>query len=158
MALFKMGEFINMAVKDEETGLAFYRSMAETTGNSKLKESFSKIADQENVHAERYRKMQGDVGDNFPREEYPGQYDNFLNALLSTRAFPEPEAAAREAKNLKTDLEAIDLALTLEKDTLLLYYDMQSFIPETHKNIVDDIIEEEKGHIEELAKLREGCK
>ena len=77
MALFKMGEFINMAVKDEETGIAFYKAIAETTDNKELRESFLKIADQEKVHMERFKKMQDQVGDKMPFEQYPGQYENF---------------------------------------------------------------------------------
>lgn len=148
-----MGDFFKMAIKDEETGIAFYTTLAENTKNNELKRELLHIADQERMHAERFGNMLKESGDKTPREEYSGQFEKFMNALLATRAFSAPEDAVQMAKEINSDKHGIDIATRMEKDTLLFYLEMLSVIPETHINQVTQIIEEEKVHLDQLAQL-----
>jgi len=153
VAIFKIGEFINMAIKDEQTGEAFYRAIAETTNNEKVKTGLLKIADQENSHAKRFYELLTDVGEQKPAEEYDGQYEKYLNVLLTNHAFPTPEAAAKKVSELTNDYEGVMMSLNLEKDALLFYEEIKRMLPDTHKNIVADIIKEERVHLEDLINL-----
>jgi len=154
MPLFNVGEFINVAVKDEETGIAVYKALAQTTKDQELKSSYLRIMNQEEGHAARFRKMLEEVGAQKPFESFPGEYDAFLNALLESRAFYEPSKAADMARKVKGDSQAVDLALRMEKDTLLFYLELKQFIPKTHQEYVSDIITEEEGHIRDLQEIR----
>ena len=154
MALFDVGELLNAAVKDEETGIAFYKALAEATQRPDVKAQCIAISKQEQVHAERFRKMLDAVGEYKPSEEYPGQYENYLKALLENRAFPEPEKAAERARAAVGDAEAIDIAMRLEKDTLVFLREMKSLVPGTHGDMVDEVIREEQNHLTELAGLK----
>lgn len=154
MAIFNVGEFLNVAVKDEETGIAVYKALAQTTKNEELKSGYLRIMKQEEGHAERFRKMLEEVGAQKPVERFPGQYDEFLKALLESRAFHEPSTAADKAREVKGDSQAVDLALRMEKDTLLFYLELRQFIPDTHQKYVSDIIAEEEGHIRDLQEMR----
>lgn len=154
MPIFTTSELIKVAVKDEETGIAFYKSLAEITKNPEIREKMLDISKQESHHAERFAKMLDEIGEYKPHEAFPGEYKEYLRALLESRAFPEPAQAAEEAKKVKSDIEAIAIAERLEKDTLIFLNEMREFIPETHSAYLDDIIKEERNHLKELAQLR----
>lgn len=154
MALFNVRELISMAVKDEETGIAFYQALAEVAGNSAVKEKALEISKQEAVHARRFQQMIDEIGEYKPREQYSGQYDAYVQALLDGRAFPEPEKAADKARAAASDGEAIRIAMGLEKDTLLFLQEMKGLIKPEYTNYVQEIIEEERAHLAELTALK----
>lgn len=157
MKVFSTEEFVKMAIKDEETGIAFYTALAETTQNEVLKQNYYRLADQEKHHAENFKKMLDNVEPGHVFEQRPGQYEDFVDAMLETRAFSTPEKAAEEAKKLSAQ-DAVQTALKMEKDTLIFYLDMKDYIPDKHKSYIEEIITEERGHIRDLAALREQIK
>jgi rubrerythrin len=138
MTVLRMTQFIDMAIKDEVSGEAFYKAFAEITGNAELKAAYEKIAEQEHHHMESFKKMKEAVSDTTIPEEYAGQYEAYLNSFLATRAFPGVEAA-----------------LHMEKDTLLMYHELRDFIPSTHQAFVKQIMDEERQHIATLTNLKE---
>ena len=142
-----------MAIKDEQTGEAFYRALAETSNTETVKNGLVTIADQERNHTERFQKLLADVGEETPKEEYDGQYAKYLNVLLTNHAFPTSEAAAKKASELTNDYEGLMMSLHLEKDALLFYEEIRRMLPDTHKAIVADIINEERVHLEDLIVL-----
>ena len=154
MRLFEVSELINVAVKDEETGIEFYSALADATKTPEIKEAILAIAEQEKAHRDRFKDMLTQVGDYKPHEEYAGQYGEYLRVLLENRAFPEPPAAAQRAREASSDAEAIDIALGLEKDTLLFLQEMKGLVPESNADLVEEIIKEEREHVVDLTNLR----
>jgi len=155
MALFDVRELISMAVKDEETGIAFYRGLAEATDSDLVKERCRDISEQEKQHRSRFKSLLDDLGEIEPVEEYPGQYEKYVNNLLETRAFPEPKDAEEDARSCDSDEEGINTAIRLEKDTLLFLQEMRRFIPDTHTDYVNEVVQEERDHLSELTELKE---
>jgi len=154
MRLFEVSELINVAVKDEETGIAFYSALADATKTPEIKKAILAIAEQEEFHRDRFKEMLAEVGDYKPHEQYPGHYGEYLKVLLESRAFPETSAAAEKARRAGSDTEAIDIALRLEKDTLLFLQEMKGFVPDSNANLVEEIINEERGHVVDLTNLK----
>lgn len=158
MTLFDIRELIKMAVKDEETGIAFYKALAEETQQPEVRDGIQAIAEEEKHHRDRFKGMLDKAGDWAPVEEYAGQYEDYVNALLENRAFPKPEDAAEEARGVSSDAEGIDIAIGLEKDTLLFQQEMKGFIGQDYTEFVDDIIDEERKHLRDLTKLKSALK
>lgn len=154
MSVFKMGEFIEMAIRDEETGAAFYDALVKVTKNEDVKKGCLRMADQERMHADRFRRMLSEVGSEKPREEFAGQYEQYLDYLLTSRAFPTPEDAARKVADFKSDIDALRVAMQMEKDTLLFYDEIKALIPDTHRKYVADIILEERVHVSDIYALQ----
>ena len=155
MSLFKMTEFVDMAIKDEDAGASFYQTLAEKTKSPDLKSEYLRIADQEIEHAGLFRAINEELGTENIHEEYPGQYDKYIDSLLENRAMTTPDKAADVARNTTSDREAIAVAIQMEKDTLLFYFEMKEFIPNTHKAVVEKIINEERLHVKDLNYMRE---
>lgn len=153
MALFQAAELVKMAIKDEETGMAFYKALAEKTNIEALKEGFSEIAEQERHHAAIFQDMLASLKDVKIQERHEGEYEGFVNALLESRAFPGPEKAKEMAFKINSR-EGIDIAMRMEKDTLLFYEEMNKLIPQTHTKFINDIMEEERNHLTQLTELK----
>lgn len=155
MALFDPREMLKMAVMDEETGIAFYKALAAQTQRPDLESALIAISKQEEIHAKRFGDMLAALGGYKPRgEEYSGQHDEFLKAMVESRAFPNPDAAVKKAKTVKDDAEGIDISIRMEKDALAFYATLKSALQPTDLAAVDAIIEEERDHLTELARLR----
>ena len=151
--LFEVAELVKVAVEDEKSGVAFYSKLAEKS--QKLKETFSDLAAQEKVHQKRFEQMLATLGDHKPREQFPGEYTDYLNTLTGTRAFPDEQTAITKAEQCADDLAAVDLASRFERDTLILMNEMRSLVPQKHNEMVDELIREEQEHLVTLANARQ---
>jgi len=154
MSVFDVRELINMAIKDEETGAAFYRALAEATQKPQIKKACLEIAGQEERHRERFQAILDEIGEFQADERHPGEYEEYLKVLLETRAFPAPEAAAAEARTATSDADAIAIAIRLEKDTLLFLEQMKGFVRQKESEHIQTIIEEERQHLVDLTRLK----
>ncbi|HPM41249.1 MAG TPA: ferritin family protein [bacterium] len=153
MTVLKMPEFIEMAVRDEETGEAFYTELAKSAPTDDMRGAFAKMAGQERAHAERFRKMKTELGDYKPTERHEGEYEGYFHSLLEMRAFGTPAEAAAKAKALKDPREAVEIAMRMEKDTLLFYMELLEFLPESQGRFVHEIVGEEQMHVNQLTAL-----
>jgi len=157
MSVFDVREMLDMAIRDEESGEAFYAALAETAKDQALRERFLAIAAQEKYHAARFRTMLKELGDYRPvKQSYDGEYEEYMRAMLSARAFSTPEEAAREARKMGAaqPADAVNMAIRMESDTLLFYTEIRRFVETKLVSIVDDIVREEKEHVYELTAIK----
>jgi rubrerythrin len=152
--LFDVAEIVRIAVEDETSGVAFYEQVAQNSSNPDLKNTFANLAGQERYHKKRFETMLESLGARAPREEYAGEYADYLRTLTEGRAFPDAQAAQRMANQCAGDAEAIDLACRFERDTLILMNEMKGLLPEEDLVIVNEIIREEQSHLVALADAR----
>ena len=153
MPLLYVSELIDIAIKDEESGVEFYRALAAGVRDPRVRERMLAIAAQEVAQVDWFKKMRAEIGQAQVAEQYPGEDDEYLHALTAP-AFPDAADAAELARKAKTDVEAINLAMRIEKDTLLLLVEMKRFLGEEHHKYVDVVIDEEKEHLVTLAEMR----
>ncbi len=152
--LFDVAELVRIGVEDETSGAAFYEQAAGRSANPELKKTFANLAAQERYHKKRFETMLESLGARPPREEYSGEYVQYLRMLMESRAFPNPQAALRMANQCAGDAEAIDLALQFERDTLILMNEMKGLLPDADQVIVHEVIREEQAHLVALADAR----
>jgi len=149
--LFDVAELIRIGVEDEKSGVAFYGELARTTAHPRLRGLYESLVEQERGHQERFEQMLADLGDYKPAETYPGEYIAYLRALLDSRAFPDPGAAAQAAHDCQDDRAALVLALRFERDTLGLLNELRDLVAQDDQELVDELIREEQGHVVELS-------
>jgi rubrerythrin len=152
--LFDIGELVRIGVEDEKAGVAFYSALAGKARDAELRKVFANLAEQEKYHQKRFEQMLLDLGGHRQREEYPGQYMDYLRVLTGERAFPDPETAVRRADECPDDLAGLEMASRFERDTLLLMNEMRGLVPEKDKVIVDELAREEQSHLVTLAGAR----
>lgn len=152
--LFHITELVRLAVEDERTGVAFYSAVAERIQKPALRQVFLRLAEDEKHHQKRFEMMLESLGDYKPREQYLGEYMEYLRTLTTERAFPDEDAALRQARACESDGQAIDLASRFERDTLVLMNEMSSLVPERDQVVVRELTREEQGHLVALSEAR----
>lgn len=155
MSVFDVREMLDMAIRDEESGEAFYAALAECAKEQAAREKFLAIAAQEKYHAARFRTMLKELGDyRPPKQSYDGEYEEYMGAMLAARAFSTPDEAAREARKMGAAVDAVNTAIRMESDTLLFYMEVRRFVDTKLVSVVDAIVNEEKEHVYELTQLK----
>ncbi len=153
--LFHVAELVRIGVEDEKSGVAFYETLARKTGDDELRKTYEGLAQQERCHQKRFEDLLDELGNVQPTETYPGEYIAYLRAMLDSRAFRAPDAAARMARRCKDDAAALDLAIRFERDTLILMKELREMVPAKDREVVDDLAREEQGHLVELGRARQ---
>jgi len=152
--LFHVAELVRIGVEDERSGVAFYDALAAKTSDADLRKLYEDLTTQERYHQKRFERLLEELGDVKPTESYPGEYVDYLRAMLDSRAFQAPGAAAKMAGECADDKAALDLAIRFERDTLILMKELREMVREKDRKTVDDLAREEQGHLVELGRAR----
>lgn len=160
MSIYFTGqELVEMGVKIEEIGKQFYESYAKYSKDDKIRDLFLFLAEEEAKHKQKFLE----ILDSMERGEFTISYndeevDNYFRAIVDTKIFSDKEAAIKLAKNSEGELEAINYALSFEKETLIFYYWFIDIVKEKTKDVIDKLINEEKSHIVKLSEVKNRIK
>ena len=152
--VFDVSELVRIGVEDEKSGVAFYTVLAEKATSPGLRQTYVRLAEQEQHHYERFKKMLAELGEYQPHESYTGEYMAYLKTMLADRAFPDEQTALAKANACEDDAQGLAMATRFERDTLLLMNEMRSLVPEKARGVVDELAREEQSHLVELAEAR----
>ncbi len=156
MGIFFSGpEVIEMAIRTEENGEKFYTSHAEKAEVESVKLLFTYLANEEAKHIEDFSKLYDIVKET--GETIFGDYEEFkayMGTFADSKFLTNFTAEANKIKDSTDVQEVIEFAIGFEKETLLFYYGLLEFISEKGRDIVKDIIEQEKVHVEKLTSIK----
>ena len=147
---FSGSELINIAIGIERRGIAFYDIMTKTTESTEARELFQRLADMEREHIRIFEGMLDQADKYQPAESYPGEYAAYLQALVDSAVFTDDLITSELATQADSDAEAMELAISAEKDSILFYYEMSEIMPRRAQPTVNKILAEEKSHLREL--------
>jgi rubrerythrin len=154
MGLFFTGsELANIAVGIEQSGAAYYDSLAQSAKDDKSRSMWKYLALEEKKHIEIFRHMLDSLSDYAPPETYTEEYDLYLRALIDSAVFRNDEVARAMAQKVDNASEAIMIALSAEKDSILFYLNLRELVLRPQREAVDQVIEEEKAHVRQLSAL-----
>jgi len=151
---FSGSELINIAIGIEGRGIAFYDIMTRSTKNAVARDVFQYLADMEREHIQTFQSMLTEADKyQFP-ETYAGEYTAYLRALVDSAVFTDDFVTSEMATKASSDIEAMELAIGAEKDSILFYYEMKDIMPQRAQPTVNKIIAEEKSHLRQLSELK----
>lgn len=151
---FKASELLEFAIQIEKNGETFYRAAAKKSRNDKIGKVFLNLADEEVKHRDIYNELLKSAESYQPPESYPGEYFLYLQAYADQHIFVDKGDIEKKAEMTKSDIEAIDLAIGFEKDSILYYLEMIDHVPENEKHIIDKVIKEERNHYLKLTEVK----
>jgi len=151
---FSASELINIAVGIERRGIAFYDTMVKSTENAAARDIFRYLADMERMHIHIFQGMLGEADKYQIPETCTGEYAAYLQALVDSAVFTDDTITSEIATRASSDIEAMELAIGAEKDSILFYYEMREILPQPVQPAVTKIIAEEKSHLRELFELK----
>ena len=150
---FSSNELINLALDIEKRGIVFYDIMARSTENAEAREVFHGLVEMEREHIRIFQDMlDKDKGDSVLEDV--AEYSAYLKALIDNAVFNEESVTSEMATQVNSDTTALELGISMEKDSLLFYYEMGDRLSLTSRGTIDRIIDEEKEHLRQLAKLK----
>jgi rubrerythrin len=155
--IFAGSEIIEMGIQIEKNGRDFYNALAGMTKDKEAKEAFRELAQQEEKHIDVFRRLLDSVRKYEPPEAYPGEYFSYMNALAGEYVFTQKETGKKEAARTKGCAKAIDLGIGFEKDSILFYGGMEEVVPEYDRELVHQLLKEEKKHLNRLYGLKRTC-
>lgn len=147
---FNADDIFEMAEQMERNGATFYRTAAEAVKEDHAKEFLLKLAAMEDDHEKTFARMRTQLKE---KEKTSTVFDPqgdavaYLRALADTRVFFEKEIDTSSMEAILKD------AITAEKDSIVFYLGMRDSVPEDlGRGHLDDVINEEMGHIRLLSK------
>jgi len=156
MSVFFSGvELLEVALGIERNGAAFYQALAGKTKNKDAKAIYGYLAGEEKKHLNTFQSMLDSVGKYQPPESYPGEYMLYLKSLIDNTVFTDLAAAQQKAEKTSSEIDALDIGVQAEKDSILFYAEMQNFVGKGDREVVSSIIDEEKGHLRQLSELKQ---
>ena len=153
MAILSASEVFEFAVKVEENGERFYRSVADRFQETAPKQMFNLLAAEEKKHRETFTKLSHGARQETPRPSYPDEYEAYLQAYADTLIFTD-SALKKEVERITTVKEACEFGIRKELDSILYYQEIKNFAPENERDSLDSIIVEERRHFIKLTELK----
>jgi rubrerythrin len=146
--MFSLREVFDLAIQIEKNGEQYYRGAVEKVSNSSLKSMLEWLAEQERKHQSWFFERKDKLDKEGEDLEVAEMGSSILQSILGDQSFSLKEA----------DLSAIDgvealiqLAVEFEKDSILFYEMIGSFIDDLDTSEkLKEIIAEENRHIELL--------
>lgn len=141
----------------EEEGVAFYKSLAEHAENEKVKKLAQTMARVEKRHQKRFEELSQTL-EKRKSTKSPGKLTaavrQYIHTLIDHRIFTSPEHAARLAKELTDENEAVDMAIRFEKENILLLMECGAIATGEARKLIGVFIEQERSHVRSLQRIR----
>jgi rubrerythrin len=154
-AALTVADLFSIAIDIERKGIAFYDVMSRSSEQKSVREIFQYLMGMERQHVLIFQEA-------FPlisqTEVQPGQESDYIRNLLNNSVFTDEMVESDMASQVETDLQAIELAIHAEKDSILFYYELKNRVAESPRDAVDRIIIEEKSHLGQLSELKKKMK
>ncbi len=155
---FSTEELIKLAVGIERQGIVFYDVMARSTRQPAARDLFIRLADAERDHMATFKNMLPEGTESSRSENNQQEYDDYLRALIDNAVFTDEIATSDLAARIESDVEALEMGITAEKDSILFYYDLRDAVPLNVLPVVNKIIGEEKLHLSQLNTVKNNLK
>ncbi len=149
---FSIGEIVEMALQTERLGYEFYTAMSKRfEKDEKLRGLFEMLAFKEQAHEKIFSDLGKKVKDEIPNDWE--EVSRYLRAIVESEFFLGREKALPSLEHVKSTEGAVNFAISFEKETLLYFYNLRDVV--TGKEIIDEIIKEEKEHVTWLREYKE---
>lgn len=155
MSLFFSGkEVVDMALRIESNGRAFYRTAITRVKDPSVKAAYEHLAVEEDRHATEFSGLLSALaGLEAPPAAAP-EFAEYLSALIDSRIFVDEVGARAKAQEAKGDIEAVEMGMRMESETILFFTEIRELVRREDRGVVDRILGEERDHLRRLSLLR----
>lgn len=153
MEKFSIREAVTQAVQTEKLGYQFYTSIADKFKDDEgLNNLFTTLAAKEQRHEKTFRELLDILKDSEPANW--DEAEQYLRAIVESEFFLGRNKSLPSMEKVKTVEDAVNFAMGFEKETLLYFYGIRDAVKE--KEVVEEIINEERSHIMWLNRFKHG--
>lgn len=149
--MFTMSEIIEFAIRIEENGEKVYRDASKKVSDPSLVSFLQWLADEESEHVRWFSDLKGTVKEGSVDPKVGEMGRSLLLGVVGDQTFSLKEKDLSTIDDLK---EILKIALGFEKDTVIFYEMMGSFVQEDAALAkLDQIIQEENQHVSILSEF-----
>lgn len=151
MTRLEVTDLLKFAVRIEENGSRFYKSVAEiTVPDNKL--LFLDLADEELRHGIIFQEFLDQSKVQSQDYMFDDEYYDYLRLFVDKELFGDKPETVSDA--LKSFDQAVDFAIRKELDSVVFYTNLKKFVGKSDYEKVDKIIREEEKHYARLSKMK----
>lgn len=151
---FTPAELYNIAIAVERRGAAFYDTLARTCGNEAMKQAFLALAAMEHRHIQTFQKLLSEAPKTLSEGADAEEYASYFQALVDSAIFNDDLATSELVSQADTDIEAIEVGIEAEKDSILFYEQLRDIVTGNAADDIANVIREEKAHLRKLAEIK----
>ena len=152
--VFSGDELINLAIEIERRGITFYDVMAKSTDDDMTRMVFEALVNMERQHISIFEDMLSEGTVTSELKDAGPEYTEYLRTLVDDAVFTDDMITSEMATQADSDVKAIELAISAEKDSILFYYEMSEIVPQKVLPVIKQIINEEKSHLQQLTEVK----
>jgi rubrerythrin len=153
---FNADEVFQIAEQIERNGVKFYRKAADNASDKETKQMLLEMADMEAGHLTAFEHMRRHL----VRREKEGtifdpdnEASRYLQTMADARGSEGKKSPTEELTGDESIEEILKIALNAEKDSVIYYFGLRSFVPpRAGRDKIEAIIAEEVEHITTLNK------
>ena len=154
--LFSASEIVQIGIQIEKNGKEFYTVLAKSSKSENGREIFRYLAQEEDRHIKVFEDILSSIENYEPGQAYTEEYFSYLAALSKECVFTKEKVGEQIAKRVKDDMEAVETGIGFEKDSILFYHEIKGMVWKKGQQIIERLIEEERGHLRKLFEVKEG--
>lgn len=153
--VFTAREIAETAVEKEMKRRDFYANVNKLSTDPEMNKLFEFLAAEEDRHVATFVKLRDGVSVEEVRpEEYDADMEAYMDSVVEDRLYSKigSEDFVQKAIDAK---DVFRLAIALEKDAILFFWEFLPYVSDKDKKLVRTLIDEEKGHIRLLWKMKQ---
>lgn len=156
--VFNADDMFKMAIRIEENGARFYRKAAKLQSEMKNREMLEDLAKMEDQHTATFEKMRDQITKAEKTStvfDPQGEASLYLIAMADAHKGEGHPSVADALTGRESITEIINIAIGLEKESILFYLGLKDLVPPIYgQEKLDKIINEERRHIIQLNGIR----
>jgi len=153
---FNADEIFEMAEEIERNGAKFYRQAAANSSEPEIKEMLLDMASMEDGHLKTFQQMRKELSSTEKAEmvyDPDNQAALYLQTMAQSHGYEGRISPRQQLSGNETTKEILEIALNSEKESVVFYFGLKSFVPaRAGRDKVEAIIVEELSHITTLLK------
>ncbi len=154
---FNLSEIVKYGVQIEKNGRDFYDHASKAVKAERVRQVFEYISNEEQQHIAIFESILSKIDENTrPAGKCPAEYVEYLQALIKDNPFTNNKQGYEIARTIRNDKHALELAIAVEKDTLLFYHELKKLLAAACQNDTDTLIANEQDHFNKLADVYKG--
>jgi len=151
---FNADEIFEMAEEIERNGAKFYRQAAANSSEPEIKEMLLDMASMEDGHLKTFEQMRKELSSTEKAEtvyDPDNQAALYLQTMAESHGYEGKISPRQQLSGNETTKEILETALNSEKESVVFYFGLKSFVPaRAGRDKVETIILEELSHITTL--------
>ena len=143
--MFSLAEVYDLGIRIEKNGEKFYRDAMKQAWSTPIADMLKMLAEEEVKHVDFFVKRMDAIKQKRENPFLDEMGTSMLRDILGNQTFSLKDTDVSKIKSVD---ELVELAIEFEKDTILFYEMVGSFMPdEKPRRELKEIIEEEERHV-----------